>query len=191
VILVDSDMRQPAQHRIFRVKNDTGLSNVLAGQLSLSDALKPTSFSDLLLLPSGPLPANPVRLLRSPEMQKFVSDVNELADYVIFDSPAGITFADATLLAALVKNVVIVYAAGTVPRGAEAEFRNRLEQVDANLLGAVLNMVNPEDSHGFYHLRVGYEELLQNGKGSLLAAERMLKAIPEDSDTEDKSRTES
>lgn len=190
VILVDCDMRQPSQHTIFKVENERGLSNVLAGKLPLKDALKPTSQTDLLLLPSGPLPANPVKLLRSPEMEAFVKDINELADYVIFDSPAGITFADATLLAALVKNVVIVYAAGTVPRGAEAEFRNRLEQVDANLLGAVLNMVNPEDSHGFYHFRVGYEELLKNGKGSIALAERMLQAIPEEK-SEDKSSTES
>ena len=120
VILVDGDLRQPAQHEIFKVGNETGLSNVLAGKLALKDALKPTTVKDLLLLTSGPLPANPIRLFRSPEMHKFVNEIGELADYVIFDSPAGITFADSTLLAGLVKNVVIVYAAGTVPRGAEA-----------------------------------------------------------------------
>lgn len=180
VIIVDSDMRQPSQHTIFKVDNAAGLSNVLAGQLPLKDALKPTTQTDLLLLPSGPLPTNPVRLLRSPEMQKFVSEINELADYVVFDSPAGITFADATLLAALVKNVVIVYAAGTVPRGADAEFRTRLEQVDANVLGVVLNMVSPEDSHGFHHFRVGYEELLKDSKVSVTTADRMLHAFPED-----------
>ncbi len=180
VIIVDSDMRQPSQHTIFKVDNSAGLSNVLAGQLPLKDALKPTTQTDLLLLPSGPLPTNPVRLLRSPEMQKFVSEINELADYVVFDSPAGITFADATLLAALVKNVVIVYAAGTVPRGADAEFRTRLEQVDANVLGVVLNMVSPEDSHGFHHFRVGYEELMKDSKGSIATADRMLHGINDD-----------
>ena len=181
VIMVDADLRQPSQHLIFNIENEKGLSNVLAGQLSLTEALKPTSYSDLLLLPSGPLPSNPIRLFRTEEMQKFVNGIGSLADYVIFDSPAGITFADATLLAALVKNVVIVYAAGTVPRGAEVEFRGRLEQVEANLLGAVLNMVNPEDSHGFHHFRVGYEELLRNGKGAAVPAERMLKPVPDDS----------
>ena len=193
VIIVDGDLRQPSQHTIFNVNNEKGLSNVLAGQLPLAEALRPTSYTDLLLLPSGPLPANPIRLFRSPEMQKFVNEINGLADYVVFDSPAGVTFADSTLLAALVKNVVIVYAAGTVPRGAEAEFRNRLEQVDANILGAVLNMVNPEDSHGFYHFRVGYEELLKDGKGSVAMAERMLQAVSEEPSekTEEKSNTES
>ena len=169
VILVDSDMRQPSQHTIFGIENDKGLSNVLAGQLSLRDAMKTTSVPDLLLITSGPLPSNPVRLLRSAEMVKLVNEINDLADFVIFDSPSGITFADSTLLAALVKNVVIVHAAGSVPRGAEQEFRSRLEQVDARLIGAVLNMVKPEDSHGYYHFRSAYGELFRDS-GKQMAA---------------------
>ena len=184
VILVDSDLRQPSQHLIFGVENDTGMSNVLAGQLSLTDALKPTSITDLLLLPSGPLPANAVRLLRSPEMAKFVAEINDLADFVVFDSPAGITFADSTLLAALIKNVVIVHAAGMVPRGAEEEFHMRLEQVNANILGAVLNMARPEDSHGYYHFRSAYEELLRDGKYRAAVAGRAVEAIAEEAEQE-------
>jgi len=164
VILVDSDLRQPSQHEFFGVANDKGFSNVLAGKLALKDALQPTSVTDLLLMPSGPLPANPVRLFRSPEMVKFVKEINELADFVIFDSPSGAAFADATLLAVLVKNVLIVHAAGSVPRGAEAEFHARLAQVDANLMGTVLNMVKPEDSHGYHHFKAGYDESTGNGK---------------------------
>jgi capsular exopolysaccharide synthesis family protein len=184
VILVDGDLRQPAQQDVFGLDNEIGLSNILVGKLALKDALKPTSVTDLLVLTSGPLPANPMRLFRSPQMQKFVDEISRLADYVVFDSPAGISFADGTLLAGLVKNVVIVYAAGTVPRGAEIEFIKKLELVNANILGTVLNMVNPEDSHGFYHMRVGYEEILRSSKGSAAVAERMLKAIPDDTGEE-------
>lgn len=164
VILVDADFRQPSLHTIFGVENERGLSNVLVGQLSLRDALKLTTTPDVLLITSGPQPVNPVRLLRSPEMANLVAELNELADFIIFDSPTGVTFADATLLASLVKNVILVHAAGNVPRGAEEEFRNRLELVDANLMGVVLNMVKPEDSHGYYHFRSSYGELLRNGK---------------------------
>ena len=173
VILVDSDLRQPAQHIIFGIENDRGLSNVLAGQLALKEALKPTSVTDLLLIPAGPASANPIRLFRSQEMAKCVSAVNELADFVIFDSPAGIAFADGALLAALVKNVVIVHAAGTVPRGAEDEFGNRLKQVESNLLGVVLNMVKPEDSHGYYHFMSAYGDLTRDAKSHGVLSGRM------------------
>jgi capsular exopolysaccharide synthesis family protein len=181
VILVDSDLRQPSQHEFFGISNEKGLSNVLVGRLPLKDALQPTSVTDLLLIPSGPLPANPVRMFRSPEMVKFVKEVNELADFIIFDSPSGAAFADATLLAVLVKNVMIVHAAGSVPRGAEAEFHARLEQVDANLLGAVLNMVRPEDSHGYYHFKSGYEESM-GGNGKHIGAALPVGRITEVSD---------
>lgn len=184
VILVDSDLRQPSQHIIFRADNEKGLSNVLAGQLALTDALQPTSVTDLLLLPSGPLPNNPMRLFRSPEMEKVVTAINDLADFVVFDSPAGVAFADSVLLASLVKNVLIVYAAGTVPRGAEVEFCKRLDQVNANVLGIVLNMVNPEDSHGFYHFRSGYEELMQSSKAQPALAGRAMRGLAEEEDSE-------
>ena len=184
VVLVDSDLRQPSQHIIFGVENEKGLSNVLAGQLPLKDALQQTSVPDLLLLPSGPLPANPVRLFRSPEMAKLVSAMNDLADFVIFDSPAGITFADSTLLTALVKNVVIVHSAGTVPRGAEEEFRSRLEQAGANMMGTVLNMVRPEDSHGYYHFTSAYEELMRGSMGPAALSGRVIGAIPDETSKE-------
>lgn len=184
VILVDSDLRQPSQHIIFRADNEKGLSNVLAGQLALTDALQPTSVTDLLLLPSGPLPVNPMRLFRSPEMEKFVADISDLTDFVVFDSPAGVAFADSVMLSSLLKNVLVVYAAGTVPRGAEVEFCKRLEQVEANVLGVVLNMVNPEDSHGFYHFRSGYEELLRSSRAQPALAGRAVRGIPEEENPE-------
>lgn len=166
VILVDSDLRQPALHAIFGMDNERGFSNILAGQIEIKDAIKSTSVEDLQLIPSGPLPANPVRLLRTPKMVEFVRKINDLADFVIFDSPAGIAFADGCMLAAEVKNVLIVYAAGTVPRGTEAEFHARLNRVEANILGVILNMVKPEDSHGYYHFRSAYEGLMRSDKGS-------------------------
>lgn len=174
VILVDSDFRQPDQHVLFRVPNEKGLSNVLVGKLDVKDALMPTSVPDLGLIPSGPLPPNPVRLFRSLEMAQFVSTVREMVDFVIFDSPAGIAFADGTLLAALAKNVLIVYAAGSVPRGGEAEFQKRLERVQANVIGAVLNMVRPEDSHGYHHYRHAYEDLMVDAKRLGAVSEALL-----------------
>ncbi|MDI6827502.1 MAG: polysaccharide biosynthesis tyrosine autokinase [Armatimonadota bacterium] len=179
-IIVDSDLRRPSQHIIFGVQNEKGLSNVLAGQLGIADAVVPVGQDGLLLIPSGPIPTNPVRLFRSPEMKKFVEDISKLADFVLFDSPSGVAFADTTLLAAIIKNVIIVHSAGRVPRGAEAEFRSRLEQIGANTIGAVLNRVKPEDSHGYYHYRRSYEDfIVKDGKVKEPVESKVLGAIPE------------
>lgn len=159
VILVDADMRKPNLHQMFGVAAKPGLSNVLTGTLPIEEALVPTKIEGLLLMPAGPAPDNPIRLLRSTEMEEFVGSVGKLADFVIFDSPAGVTFADAAMLASWIKNVLVIHAAGRVPRGAEAEFRHRLDLAGANVIGAVLNKVKPEDCHGYFHYRRFYEDL--------------------------------
>lgn len=159
VLLVDGDMRQPTLHSRFGVDNSLGLADVLAGEKSIEDVAVPTMIEGLVLIPAGSAPNNPVRLLRSPMMEQFIERTTRLADFVIFDSPAGAIFADSTLIAAHVKNVIIVHAAGQPSRGAEAEFHARLEQVGANLIGAVLNKVRPEDSRGVYYYRRAYREL--------------------------------
>jgi succinoglycan biosynthesis transport protein ExoP len=160
VILVDADLRQPVQHSIFGVDNKFGLTNVLGGGALLEDVLRPTKFDGLLLMTAGPVPDNPVRLLRSPQMKTLVEQISAVADFVIFDSPAGIAFADAGILASYLKNVLVVHAAGRVSRGAEAEFQGRLDQGGANMVGAVLNMVHPDDSHGYFHYRRAYQDVL-------------------------------
>lgn len=163
VILVDADLRQPAQHLVFGVENAKGFSNVLAGAAALEDVAVPTRIEGLLLVPSGPLPDNPMKLLRGDTMKKFLEDTIEVADFVVFDSPAGSAFADATVLASYIQRVLLVQSAGRVPRGAEREFKSRLEQVGAEFIGVVLNKVRPDDSHGLYHFRTAYAGLPQGG----------------------------
>ncbi len=157
VILVDADLRKPTQHLIFGVENKVGLTNILSGGATLEDTLVPTRIQGLLLVPAGPVPDNPVKLLRSPEMKDFADQVHELADFVIYDTPAGVTFPDPTLVATIVGNALVVHAAGRVPRGSEAEFRARMENIGVRLLGVVLNNVRREDSSGYFHYHRSYE----------------------------------
>jgi len=165
VILVDADLRQPVQHSIFGIDNKYGLSNVLGGGALLEDVLRPTKFDGLLLMTAGPVPDNPVRLLRSPQMKTLVEQISAVTDFVIFDSPAGIAFADAGILASHLKNVIIAHAAGRISRGSEMEFQARLDQCGAHMVGAVLNMVHPDDSHGYFHYRRAYQDVLPPSAG--------------------------
>ncbi len=159
VILVDADLRNPTQHVLFGVDNSRGLANVLSGGAALEDVAVPTRVEGLLLVPSGPQPDNPIRLLRGEAMERFVADASSVADFVVFDSPAGALFADATVLAAVIKRTLLVQSAGTAPTGAEAEFRMRLDQVGAEYLGVLFNRVRPEDVRGPFGGRSIYRSL--------------------------------
>jgi capsular exopolysaccharide synthesis family protein len=156
VVLVDADLRKPTQHLIFGVDNKVGLTNLLSGAASLEDVMAPTRVQGLLLIPSGPVPENPVKFLRAPEMKQFVEQIKALADFVIYDTPASVTFPDAVLVAAQVGNAIVVHAAGRVSRGSEAELHARLVSVGAHELGGVLNRVKREDSSGFFHYNRSY-----------------------------------
>lgn len=156
VVLVDTDLRKPTQHLIFGVDNKVGLTNLLSGAASLEEAMAPTRVQGLLLVSSGPVPENPVKLLRSPEMKEFADEVKSLADFVIYDTPAAVTFPDPVLVAAQVGNAIVVHSAGRVPRGSEAELQSRLASVDVHEIGAVLNKVKREDSSGYFHYNRSY-----------------------------------
>lgn len=157
VILVDADLRQPTQHLIFGIDNKVGLTNVIGGAALLEDALQPTRVEGLLLVPSGPIPDNPVKFLRSIELKELTDEIKELADFVVYDTPAGVAFPDPVLVAANVGNAVFVHSAGRVPRGSEVEFREKLESVGVQLLGTVLNKVKREDSSGYFHYHRSYQ----------------------------------
>jgi len=157
VILVDTDFRQPTQHLILGVDNKVGLSNLLSGSATLEDVLVPTKVQGLLLVPTGPVPNNPVKLLTSSEMKELTEQLREVADFVIYDTPAGVAFPDPVLVSAHVGYALVVHSARRARRGSEDEFRPRLESVGVRLLGAVLNKVRREDSSGYFHYHRSYQ----------------------------------
>ena len=68
VLLIDGDMRRPSVHTAFGLRNGLGLSNMLAGQTSLRQAIHQTEDSKLYIMPAGHVPPNPAELLASAEM---------------------------------------------------------------------------------------------------------------------------
>jgi len=142
VILVDGDLRRPTLHHIFNLKNDVGLTTMVVDDAAMeSPPLQDTGIEGLQLLPSGPLPPNPSELLGSRRMEEIIAVLLERADIVFFDAPPVVAVTDAAVLATKVDGVLLVINAGRTRRDYARAARARLEKVNANLLGAVLNNV--------------------------------------------------
>jgi len=142
VILVDGDLRRPTLHHIFNLKNDVGLTTMVVDDAAMeSPPLQDTGVEGLQLLPSGPLPPNPSELLGSRRMEEIIAVLLERADIVFFDAPPVVAVTDAAVLATKVDGVLLVINAGRTRRDYARAARARLEKVNANLLGAVLNNV--------------------------------------------------
>lgn len=136
VVIVDGDLRKPAQHEIFGASNARGLSTLLAE--GGAPALLKTSVDNLSLLPAGPAPANPVAILSNKRLASLLSDLRTSADWVLIDAPPVLAVTDAALWASLVDGVVLLLNAGATKRDHAQRARTVLEKVHANILGAVL-----------------------------------------------------
>ncbi|MBW3537052.1 MAG: polysaccharide biosynthesis tyrosine autokinase [Actinobacteria bacterium] len=140
VVIVDGDMRRPRLHEIFGVPNDFGLSSVLAGgDPTRRVVLTVRGIDRLWVVPSGPVPANPSELLADRPMAAFLHELKGLYDVVIVDSPPVLPVTDATLLAAWVDATVLVATQHKTSVSQVKAAVDRLRQVEAPLVGTVLN----------------------------------------------------
>lgn len=147
-IIVDADLRRPTQHKIFGVPNLGGLTDLLRSpELELNSHMKNTGIENLQLLTSGPLPPNPAELLGSQRMAQLVQHLEQLADVIIFDSPPVLPVTDAAVLSKRAGGVILVTQAGRTRRDVTRLAIKRLSQVEANLLGTILNQVSQRDGN--------------------------------------------
>ena len=150
VILVDADFRRPMQHKLFKVTNNVGVTSALLGELdSATQYLRETSVPNLRILTSGPLPPNPSELLGSKRMQQLLTALQLAADIVVIDSPPVTAVSDTAIIASRVDGVLLILKAGQTRREALKHAVHALKQVNAHILGAVLNGVQGKES-GYY-----------------------------------------
>ncbi len=161
VLLLDTDLRRPTQHNLFNVDATAGLTNLLVGELTIPQAIRPTRVERLSLLPSGPLPPNPAELLDSARMGALLQELRELADVVILDSPPAIMLTDALLLAAQVDKTVLVGAAGQVTRDAFDEMVRVVRHARGDILGVVLNKLRFTTGDPYYYYYYYYYDYNQ------------------------------
>jgi capsular exopolysaccharide synthesis family protein len=139
VLLVDSDLRRPRVHRVFDIDNELGLSSLVEGRTTLSEAIHGTKIDGLSVLTAGPIPPNPSELLHSAAFDRLREDLLSHFDWVLFDSPPMGAVTDAAILAPQADGVLLVVRAGTSTLHAVSGARKQLNSVSGRLLGAVLN----------------------------------------------------
>lgn len=159
VIVVDTDLRRPVQHKVFGVPNNTGLTTaLLASDATLASSyLQPTEIENLSVLTSGPIPPNPSELLGSHRMKALVETLSQAADLVIFDSPPVLAVTDAVVLGRQVDGVLLVADAGKTREQALITAAGELQKVGANTLGVALNRLDTRRG-GYYYYYYYYSD---------------------------------
>ncbi|MGC9504816.1 GumC family protein [Baaleninema sp.] len=154
VLLVDTDLRHPSLHARLGLANTRGLTDAIAdSHLEVWDAIEQSSLeNNLFVLPAGPIPIDPPRLLASQKMQLLMEQLQAKFELVVYDSPIVLGLSDTHLLAARTQGVVLVTGLGKLKRPFLEQSLEELKSLGTPLLGVVANRDRepPSESSTFY-----------------------------------------
>lgn len=148
VLIVDCDLRKPSLHKKFGISNQAGLSNILVENLKLEEVAV-NKIDNLFVLPSGTIPPSPAELLGSKKMKNFIEEMRNQFDFIILDSPPIIAVTDAQILSTISDGVLLVISSSEADREAAQRAKELLKNVNANILGVVLNKVDLKSRNGY------------------------------------------
>lgn len=158
VLIVDADLRKPTVHRTFKLNNEQGLTTLLANSdLKFNQVVQHSRDLNLYFLPSGPIPPNPSEILGSGRMTKLIKNLEQYFDVVIYDAPPVTAVTDPQILATKVDGVVMVVRQGYTRKEEVKRAKEALDNVNANILGYVMNGKEVRDSTGYYAY-YGYDD---------------------------------
>jgi capsular exopolysaccharide synthesis family protein len=132
-------MRHPCVHKVFEIKDGSGLVNYLTNLQAWQTMVRPTGLPGLDVLVCGPKPPNPAELLSTERMLALIREATASYDLVVLDSPPLLGVTDSSILATTVEGVVLVIKGGATPREVVERAQTKVRGVGANLIGIVLN----------------------------------------------------
>jgi capsular exopolysaccharide synthesis family protein len=156
VLLMDSDLRQPALHAYLGHRAIAGVSEILQGKMKLDDALHRIQYENLYVLFAGKKPAEPGGLIASAQMASLLEEIRGKFHYAVIDCPPVGPVADTCTLAGMVDGVVLVVRARFTHREVVTQALEDLNH--ARLLGIVFNNQQVKATKSRYHYGYGYAE---------------------------------
>ena len=153
VLIVDCDMRKGRQHRIFKLSNSKGLSNLLIDDMTnYKDYINKTSVDGVHVITRGTVPPNPSELLNSKKNADLLRVLKAKYDVIIYDGVPCNGLPDSIIMSKLVDKVLIVSSDSMTPKSVLESTKKQLESVNAPIAGDVLNNVNRKNStYGKYY----------------------------------------
>ncbi len=151
VLVLDADLRAPRVHKYLEIKNEKGLSNVLAGFDSLDDCVIHTSQENLDCIPSGAIPPNPVELISSDAMGELMAELEKRYDYIFIDTPPLNIVTEGLILTKIANGIIIVTRQKYTLYKLVDRAINSLKFANAKILGFILNDAdNDKFMYGVY-----------------------------------------
>ncbi|REE57511.1 capsular exopolysaccharide synthesis family protein [Paenibacillus taihuensis] len=142
VLLIDANLRKPALHKVFGLSNSNGLTNILRDRFEKSEIIRYTMIPNLFLISSGPNVVDPIELLTSNQIANLLEKLKEEYDVIIVDTPPAMEWSDAQIVASMSDGALLVIKDDKVRMDQALKLKVMMEQVNARIVGAVLNNVS-------------------------------------------------
>jgi protein-tyrosine kinase len=173
ILVVDGDLRRPNIASFLGVKTQVGLGEALKGECDAFDAIFSIEGEELYVLPVSKESDNPTELLSSERLGELISLLRRYFDFILFDSPPVMPFADTRLLANHADSVMLVVRAGmaqcdTIEKAIEALPSGRI-------LGIVLNGAEHIKETGYYDYYYNYSRYDQRQQSVQAKMKRVLR----------------
>jgi len=157
VLLVDGDMRRPSIHKLFKMEETPGFSDVLVEQISLLEAIQVSEVDGLDVLPCGNKPIQPSELLTSHRLPEVIDELRQMYDFVIIDTPPVLVVTDPCPVAANVDGVICAMRIKKNVRVSAERMVEILRSVNANIIGIVVNGVGAQGTYSSQYSYGAYQ----------------------------------
>ena len=148
-LLIDTDLRKPRLHKVFKLENKNGLTLFTSGNKSINEIIIKTKIKNLDIITSGIIPPNAIQILNGNKFELLLNDLKKRYDRIIFDTPPVSIVSDALIISKKVNGVVIVTKYGKTNKHILKESRDKFLFAKSNILGAVLNQANMTKSYKY------------------------------------------
>jgi capsular exopolysaccharide synthesis family protein len=152
VLLIDADLRRPGIDKLFGFRSRGGLSSVISGVDKIDDVIVPFArVPNLWIMPAGPIPPQPAELLGSSVMKDHITRWRNEFDHIIIDTPPCLSVTDAVVLSLEADRVILVARSGKTTKAALRRACDLLLQVNARIMGIVLNALDLRSGDAYYY----------------------------------------
>jgi capsular exopolysaccharide synthesis family protein len=150
VLLCGMDLRRPTLHKVFFFENQSGISQILIGNKSISESIQKTSQKNLHFLPSGPIPPNPAELLDSKTMSELMTEIKNSYDFVIIDTPPLALVTDAQIISKY-SDLNILVIRQNYSRKEMFSLINETNNKSISPNSLIINDIRPSRALGYYY----------------------------------------
>ena len=150
-LVIDSDLRRGRVHKVLELPNNKGLSNVLAGELDLDEAIQPTKVPNLWAITRGPVIPGMTERLFIQEHDQRMQELRNRFSRIIMDTPPVLGLSETATLMRLVDGVVMVIRAERTSRRDVRDAATVLAKSGAHLFGFVLNRLDLSRLSNYYN----------------------------------------